>query len=265
MADTNAVNDSDYSAGEPADDTTGSMRSNLGNQPIRNVGESPDAGGSAQAQGRGRVHDLFPMSSLPDLRETADTDMPDSAQSRSRAEFTTVYDILDHLEEALHEAKGSLFSPGTVKVDRIEFEDRIDELKNKLPVQLERASSLMRESERRLENAQSQSNAIIASAQSRAAQMVQEAQDQAQFLAGQENVTELARQKARAILDQAQAKAEQLTRGANQYCATVMSGLQEQLGKLGHDVQAGLDVLSERQQTAAEQLPHLDRTDYPEG
>ncbi|MCI1649535.1 MAG: ATP synthase F0 subunit B [Bifidobacterium tibiigranuli] len=264
MAGTNAMNDGDY-PGEPADDTADSMRSNLGSQPIRS--ESPNAGGAADSDSpnQGQVRNLFPMSSLPDLREDSGADAPDSAQSRSRAEFTTVYDILDHLEETLHEAKGSLFSPGTVKVDRIEFEERIDELKDKLPVQLERASSLMRESERRLENAQSQSNAIIASAQSRAAQMVQEAQDQAQFLAGQENVTELARQKARAILDQAQAKAEQLTQGANQYCATVMSGLQEQLGKLGHDVQAGLDVLNERQQAAAEQLPHLDRNDYPEG
>ena len=109
-----------------------------------------------------------------------------------------------------------------------------------LPVQLERASALMREAERRLESAQTQSNAIVASAQSRAANMIKDANEQAQFLAGQENVTELARQKARAILDQAQTKADHLTQGADQYCTTVMEGLSQQLGKLSQDVQAGL-------------------------
>ena len=82
----------------------------------------------------------------------------------------------------------------------------------------------MRETERRLESAQTQSNAIVASAQSRAANMIKDANEQAQFLAGQENVTELARQKARAILDQAQTKADHLTQGADQYCTTVMEG-----------------------------------------
>ena len=59
-----------------------------------------------------------------------------------------------------------------VKVDRDEFTDQLSELKKMLPVQLERASALMREAERRLESAQTQSNAIVASAQSRAANMI---------------------------------------------------------------------------------------------
>ncbi|MCI1219916.1 MAG: cell division protein [Bifidobacterium sp.] len=250
---TRAANDDEMTA-EADDDTASSAVQHADGQPVINA-TAQDAPSS------GRVRDLFAMSAMPDLREGAPS--ADSAESKSRAEFTTVYDILDHLEAALHEAKGSLFSPGTVKVDRVQFEDRIEELKNKLPVQLERASSLMRESERRLENAQSQSSAIIASAQSRAAQMVKDAQDQAQFLAGQENVTELARQKARAILDQAQATSDKLTQGANQYCATVMSGLQEQLDKLGRDVQAGINVLDERRHDADAQLPHLEHDDYP--
>ena len=42
----------------------------------------------------------------------------------------------------------------------------------------------MREAERRLENAQTQANAIVASAQSRAADTIREAEEQAQFLPG---------------------------------------------------------------------------------
>lgn len=208
----------------------------------------------------------FPLDALPDLRETFDADTPvDSADAQSRDEFTTVYDIIDQLEAMLDEAKSGLFTPGVVKVDREEFTGQLESLKKMLPVQLERASALMREAERRLESAQTQASAIVASAQSRAADMIKDANEQAQFLAGQENVTEIARQKARATLDQAKAKSDHLTQGADRYCVSVMEGLQAQLSKLDRDVQAGLAVLYERQRTAGEQLPHLDRNDYPEG
>ena len=45
-------------------------------------------------------------------------------------------------------------------------------------------------------------------------------------------MTALAKQKAREIMDQAQAKADRLTRGADQYCTTVMESLQQQITKL---------------------------------
>ena len=208
----------------------------------------------------------FSMSDLPDLRETLDPDASaEGPTGHSREEFTTVYDIIDNMEAALTEAKPSLFASSVVKVDREMFTDQLDQLKKMLPVQLERASALMREAERRLESAQTQANAIVASAQSRAADTVREANEQAQFLAGQENVTEIARRKARDILDQAQSKADHLTQGADKYCSTVMESLQQQLGKLDHDVQAGLRVLYDRQREAGEHLPHLESNDYPEG
>ena len=196
----------------------------------------------------------FPISQLPDLRETLDpkADM-NPEEVKSREEFTTVYDIIDSMEATLEAAKTSLFAPSMVRVDREEFAGQLDELKRMLPVQLERASALMREAERRLD-----------SAQSRAADTLDEANKQAQILVGQENITDKARQRARAILDKAQARADHLTNGADEYCTTVMTGLQEQLGKLSHDVQAGLNVLEERQRAAGEQMPHLNINDYPE-
>lgn len=198
---------------------------------------------------------------LPNLQETNDDDETASA---SREEFTTVYDIIEELEGAIGEGKSSFLAPSQVKVDRDQFAAQLSQLKTMMPVQLERASALMREAERRLEAAQNQADSIVSTAQSRAATMIKEANEQAQFLAGQENVTELARQKARDILDQAQAKSDHLTQGANQYCTTVMSGIAEQLNKLNQDVQSGLSVLKNRQQEASQQLPKLSLNDYPE-
>ena len=102
----------------------------------------------------------FNMDDLPDLRDNA----PDPDALR-KAEFTTVYDIIDSLEEMITSAKGSMFSPSSVKIDRDDFLDKLEDLKTKLPVQLERASALMREAEGRLANANSQANVIISTAQ----------------------------------------------------------------------------------------------------
>lgn len=227
--------------------------------PAQTVTAAQDAaGGSRNDSDDERVlKSPFP---LPDLREGDEDDDLD----QSRDEFTTVYDIIDRLEATLEEAKGGIFFPDQVKIDRAQFGDELNELKKMLPVQLERASALMREAERRLEGAQTQANAIVASAQSRAADIVKEANEQAQFLAGQENVTEIARQKARTILDTAQTKADRLTRGADDYSTKVMETLRAQLTKMSGDVDAGLDVLYERRKSAGRDLPKLDVSDYPE-
>lgn len=200
------------------------------------------------------------MEDLPDLRDPSSLEDP---ITRNREEFTTVYDVIDSLETMLEQAKATMFSPNIVKIDRDEVLEKIEQLKTMLPVQLERASALMRESEHRLENAQSQANIIISAAQSRAADMVQEANEQARIAAGREHVTDLARKKSRDMLDKAQQKSDHLTQGADQYCTSVMESLRTQLDKLSRDIDGGLEVLKKRQREAAEQLPHLSDDDYP--
>ncbi len=227
---------------------------------------SADSSADSAAAGD-NAQNLFPM---PDLREREDggaiafddeeenvfkaadpQTVSEEVRTKSREEFTTVYDIIDTMETALNSAKGVLFAAGMAKVDREEFGDYLSRLKDMLPVQLERASALMREAERRLRTAQAQANSVVSSAQSQAAQMVEEAQERARFLAGQENVVAIAKNQAREIVSNAQAKAEKLTRGADQYSATVMEGLKQQLDKLEQDVQAGQRVLEERRRAAA--------------
>ena len=200
---------------------------------------------STRAGGPRRTVD---MKDLPDLQE----DRSDSRNPRS--EFTTVYDIIDKIQAMLDEAKAPIFSPELVKVDRDELTDDLNELKKMLPVQLERASALMREAERRLNTAQTQANATVSDAQSRAADIVKEAGEQARFLAGQENVVAIARQKAQTIIDTAQAQADRLVQGANGYADQVMGELDTQLNKMSQDVRAGLEVLHQREQEAARSM-----------
>ena len=201
----------------------------------------------------------FNMDDLPDLRDNA----PDPDALR-KAEFTTVYDIIDSLEEMITSAKGSMFSPSSVKIDRDDFLDKLEDLKTKLPVQLERASALMREAEGRLANANSQANVIISTAQARAANIIRDANERADYLASQEKVTEIARQTAKTMIDKAQAASDRLTSGADQYCIKIMNELHSQLGKMTRDVEGGLNVLEEREAKAREELPHAEESDYPQ-
>ena len=201
----------------------------------------------------------FNMDDLPDLRDNA----PDPDALR-KAEFTTVYDIIDSLEEMITSAKGSMFSPSSVKIDRDDFLDKLEDLKTKLPVQLEHASALMREAEGRLANANSQANVIISTAQARAANIIRDANERADYLASQEKVTEIARQKAKTMIDKAQAASDRLTSGADQYCIKIMNELHSQLGKMTRDVEGGLNVLEEREAKAREELPHAEESDYPQ-
>ena len=201
----------------------------------------------------------FNMDDLPDLRDNA----PDPDALR-KAEFTTVYDIIDSLEEMITSAKGSMFSPSSVKIHRDDFLDKLEDLKTKLPVQLERASALMREAEGRLANANSQANVIISTAQARAANIIRDANERADYLASQEKVTEIARQKAKTMIDKAQAASDRLTSGADQYCIKIMNELHSQLGKMTRDVEGGLNVLEEREAKAREELPHAEESDYPQ-
>lgn len=254
IAPANAADDS--ATDEPSDDGTGNLDS---------AGNPDSAKTEAPAP-------LIPSADLPDLREhktphTAKTGTLDDSGAPQRAdisrnEFTTVYDLIDQIEASLENAKTSVLFPGSVRINRAELTDQLDQLKTTLPVQLERASSLMREAERRLENAHAQAAAVVAQAQSNAEQIEKDAGERAEFLAGHERVTELAQQKARDIIGAAQAQAAKLTQGANAYCTNVMSGLQEQLDKYGKDVQNGLEVLSERQKAAAGQLTQSDETNH---
>lgn len=252
-----------------ADNTETSSVAAVGNvsdaNDVRDV--AADKASKDKSDKKASAASAFSAFPLPDLREREDggaidfeedeaplvtqtTKVSDEVRSKSRAEFTTVYDIIDAMETTLSEAKNVLFAAGMVKIDRDEFVDQLARLKDMLPVQLERASALMREAERRLRTAQAQANSIVSSAQSQSAEIIEEAQERAQFLAGQENVTALAKQKARDILDTAQAKSDKLTQGADQYCANVMEGLKTQLDKLEQDVQAGRRVLEERRRAA---------------
>ena len=82
----------------------------------RPTDRAAQSGQKAQATARAAepVKPLISMSDLPDLRNTFNPNAPlDDSNDLSRDEFTTVYDIIDSIEEELDEAKPILFAPSS--------------------------------------------------------------------------------------------------------------------------------------------------------
>ncbi|MCI1901474.1 MAG: cell division protein [Bifidobacteriaceae bacterium] len=225
---------------------------------ISNFAETDDEANDNLGSIDDPIDDSTILSSADHTQRREEPAEEDSLPNGSRAEFTTAFDIIDEMQKALDESKAALFSPQFVKVDKAQFSDLLDELKKVLPVQLERASALMRESERRLEAAQEQSESIVHAAQRNAEGIVAKANEQADFLAGHQNVVALAEEKARDIISSAQSKADHVTQGANEYSATMLSNLDTELEKLSRDVKGGISILRTREQEAASKLERID-------
>lgn len=223
--------------------------------------DTPDASGIADASGVG----------APDGDGTQDPSF-----DAPKAEFTTAFDIIGQMGDVLDDAKTTLFNPSIVKIDRDDFQSYLDRLKKMLPVQLERASALMRQSEKKLSDARATSDTIIRQARSQAEKTVRTAQQQAEktvrsaqqqaeeivtnarkkadFLSGHEHVTEMARKKSADLIHDADARAARLADNSDAYSQKMLSELNQQLLKLTRDVQGGLRVLDQRRQQARTEL-----------
>ena len=90
-----------------------------------------------------------------------DAEDAEALNARTEEQFSTAYVIIDQIDGLLSNAPSLFFSKNQVKIDYDEVYGLFQELKDVLPVQLQRASDLMRKAERRLENAQSQAEAIV--------------------------------------------------------------------------------------------------------
>jgi vacuolar-type H+-ATPase subunit H len=196
----------------------------------------------------------------PAPHDEPDTASMNSAIDASHSEFTTAFDIIGEMGDTLEDAKSVFLNPSMVKIDREAFEGYLQNLKKMLPVQLERASALMRQAEKQLSKAHESSEAIIRQAHHQANSIIADARQRADYLSGHEHVTDMARQKADAIIRDAERRAAKISDGSDQYSQDMLTGLSEQLTKLSRDVQGGLQVLDQRREQARAQLDDNHRT-----
>lgn len=235
--------------------------------------EDSDGAGSGSAKSRGGVHLTDYVAQDNESRSRGagsydpqdyDADGAEDEESEQDAEyqsmrnqFSTAFDLIDDLIDEVNKAPGGVFNRDMARINRTNLVDELTNLKKLLPVQLSHASNLMRQANYRLDDAQTEANSIVSDAKAKAAKIISAAEDRAEFLAGQENVVAIANDKARAIMNKAQEKADKLTIGADQYCEDVMGELAKQLQHVSASVNEGIRVIGERKAAAQGSLEEL--------
>ncbi|QOQ38601.1 hypothetical protein [Trueperella pecoris] len=161
----------------------------------------------------------------------------------------SLLEILDELMEIVAHAK-SLPMSASVMVNRSELLDLIETARDIVPDQIVAADSVLQEASAVSENARQEAETIRARAEKDADTILAEAREQASRLVAQDQVTIAAKSQATRILDEAQAKADSLKRGADDYAATTLDQLSEELGGLLEQIAAGRAHLAHRLEDA---------------
>ncbi|MEO5987126.1 MAG: hypothetical protein ABIW50_00330 [Candidatus Limnocylindria bacterium] len=122
-----------------------------------------------------------------------------------------------------------------VVLDQATVLELVDQLRVAVPDEVRQARRITEESGRITERARDEGDAIIARAQERAAQMLEERE-----------LVRAAQERAGELLGQAQAEAAEVRRGADEYAAGVLIRLEGECIKALTSIKRGIDMLDER-------------------
>lgn len=136
----------------------------------------------------------------------------------------TVNELLSLLEEELENAKKFVFSPKKL-VDTDKCLDIIDDIRDNLPMELERAANIMKERRQILIDAENEAQQYMEEAQRRAAELVQETE-----------IMKRAKQEAEELLNNAKQNAKEIRLGAKAYANEVLQELEGYLQRYSDQV-----------------------------
>jgi vacuolar-type H+-ATPase subunit E/Vma4 len=111
----------------------------------------------------------------------------------------------------------------------------IDELRVAVPEEIRAAKRINSEGERIIEKAQDEAERIVA-----------KAQEQAAFLIDERGLTQAAEGLSRQIIADANADADEIRRGADEYAVSVLVGLEGDVVKTLQSIKKGIALLDER-------------------
>ncbi len=113
--------------------------------------------------------------------------------------------------------------------------DLIDQLRVAVPEEVRAAKRINSEGERIIEKAQQEAERIIATAQ-----------EQAAFLIDERGLTQQAEDESRQIIAAAQGDSDEVRRGADEYAASVLIGLEGDVVRTLQSIKKGIALLDER-------------------
>ena len=122
-----------------------------------------------------------------------------------------------------------------VVIDQAAALGLIDELRVAVPEEVRAAKRINSEGERIIEKAQEEAERIVA-----------RAQEQAAFLIDERGLTQLAEAESRRIVGEAEADAEEVRRGADEYAVGVLVGLEGDVVRTLQSIKKGIELLDTR-------------------
>jgi hypothetical protein len=140
-----------------------------------------------------------------------------------------------------------------VVVDQAGALDLIDQLRVAVPEEVRAAKRINSEGERILEKSQEEADQILA-----------RAQEQAAFLIEERGLLLAAQDESRRILDQAEADGAEVRRGADEYAAAVLIGLEGDIVRTLQSIKKGIQLLNERRASSREEREPGEDQDQPE-
>lgn len=119
-----------------------------------------------------------------------------------------------------------------VQVDEREVLDVLDLMRTTVPEEIKQARRINQDREKILAQAQTEANRLVTQAQERVERMVAE-----------DNIRQLAEQRAREIVEQARREAEDVRRGADDYALDMLDRLDAELHRIQGSVRNAIDAL----------------------
>lgn len=137
--------------------------------------------------------------------------------------------LVDRLEDLIDEGRHMPFSRFTM-IDEERALELIDQMRISIPEEIEKAARVL-----------SQRDRILAQANEEAARIVQQARERSEQLVDRETMVQQAHSRASNVVDRAQQDADQIMAEADNYVLSVLSDLEQRLGKAMNVVRNGID------------------------
>jgi cell division septum initiation protein DivIVA len=146
-----------------------------------------------------------------------------------------ILQLIDRLEELFNDAKAVPFTHNVV-VDEDRMLELIDQMRIAIPEEVKKAQQVMAQRDR-----------VMAQAQEEANRTLQLSRDKAEQLIDRDVIVQEAQRRAEQILAQARADAEATRADADNYVLDTLMKLQEQIEKVGNQVNNGVRMMQEEQ------------------
>ena len=137
----------------------------------------------------------------------------------------SIEDVMNEIEDFLNSCKTTALSSNKMVVPRDEFDELFNDLKVKIPAEIDRCKKIMRNKEAILMDARKTADGILAQATEQANQMVSETAIMTQANQKAYETVEMARVQANEMLAQAVAEANEIRLGSMQYTNDIMMGI----------------------------------------